>query len=144
MVLSIIDGFREDLRVYLRVKSLRFVRVVPTRTDSVSHSEHGCDLDEVIHLVVDEVVLHHDGLVSAREVFLLGYFFDYLFFFAEFGYLGWLQSFAIRRFDLVDLCQFLVEVADLVKDYSVEGVAFPLLFGDGEVTGFFHSKGLDN
>lgn len=142
MVLAIIDRFREYLRVYLRVKRFCFIWVVATGVYSVAHSEHGCDLDEVIHLVVDKVILHHDGLVSARKVLKLGYFFHGFFFFAEFGDLCRLKGLAIQRFDLVDLNQFLVEVADLVKDHSVERVALPLLFANGEVAGLFHFKGL--
>lgn len=140
MIIPIIDRFRVDLHVDLRVKRVSLCRDIAAGVYSVSHSEHGCDFEEIVNLIVDEVVLDYDGLVPAGEVLLLRDLAHEVFLFVEFANLSWFQDLGVHGFDLLDLSELLVEVADLVKDHSVDGVALSLLFTDSQLLGFFHFK----
>ncbi len=74
-----------------------------------------------------EIVLDEDGLVVPGEFLIFVYFLFELMGFEELGLLCGLEGLGVQGSDVLDLRQFLLEVANLIEDHPVDGVAVLLL-----------------
>lgn len=74
-----------------------------------------------------KVVLDEDGFVVPGEILVFAYFLVEVVGLAEFGLLCGFEGLGIQGSDVLDLGQFLLEVANLIEDHPVDGVAVLLL-----------------
>ena len=74
-----------------------------------------------------EIVLDEDRFVVPGEFLIFVYFLVEFMGFEEFGLLGGLEGLGVQGSDVLDLREFLLEVANLIEDHPVDGVAALLL-----------------
>jgi hypothetical protein len=74
-----------------------------------------------------KIVFNEDRFVNPGEILIFVYFLIEFCSLEELGLLGGLESLGLQGSDVLDLGQFLLEVANLIEDHLEDGVAVLLL-----------------